>query len=107
ELPPIKIAAERVAEDEASGDLGYKLREGEPDRKPEESRRIVSFVRPGGPAAQAGLQAGDEIVSVDGHDVAGVNGYLYWSLTSVKVGTKVRLGLARGGSVEVTAGKLK
>ena len=66
---------------------------------------IVAFVRPGGPAAQAGLQAGDEIVSVDGHDVTGVNGYLYYTLTAVKAGTRVRVGLARGVSVEVTASK--
>jgi protocatechuate 3,4-dioxygenase beta subunit len=107
ELPPFKLAKSRVGENETGGDLGFKLREAEPDAKPEEGRRIVAFVQPGGPATQAGLQAGDEIVSVDGHDVTGVNGYLFYTLTQVKVGTQVRLGLARGASVEVTASKMK
>lgn len=105
ELAPFKLAKSRTQGDEVGGDLGFKLRDGDPDTKPEESKRVVAFVRPGGPAAQAGLQAGDEIVSVDGHDVTGVNGYLYYQLVSVKVGAKVRLGLGRGGSVELTASK--
>jgi protocatechuate 3,4-dioxygenase beta subunit len=104
ELPAIKLARKRVGEDEMAGDLGFKLMPAAPDAKPAERRMVVGVVRPGGPASQAGLQVGDEIVRVDGHDVTGENSYLYASLTAVKAGAKVRLGLLRG-ELEVTAGK--
>lgn len=105
ELPDFQVTRKRVKDDEAAGDLGFKLREWDPTLEPEQRRARVAFVRPGGPAAQAGLVAGDVIVSVDGHDVTGANLYRYGGLSRVPVGGKLRLGLERGTSVELTAGR--
>jgi protocatechuate 3,4-dioxygenase beta subunit len=105
ELPPIRVAKKKVKDGEAVGDLGIMLKESEPGADPLARKLIVAVVRPGSPAAEAGLQPGDEIVSVDGQNVTGPNAYLYGTLTRVLEGTKVDLGLARGGSLAVTAGK--
>lgn len=102
ELPPFRIVRTRSTGEGRAGDLGYKLRPGEPGEPP--GACVVGMVRPGGPAARAGLQVGDEIVSVDGHDVTGAGRYLYDSLAYPKAGTTVRLGLGRGAVLEVTAG---
>lgn len=45
------------------------------------------------------------ITAIDGHDVTGANRYLFSSLIRVPEGTVVTLGLARGASVQITAGK--
>jgi len=105
ELPPIRLAKKRVKEGEAMGELGFTLKEDAPGADPMTTKRVVAVVRPGSPAATAGVQAGDEIVTVDGQDVTGPNGYMYGALTRVLEGTTVTLGLARGGSVAVVAGK--
>ena len=60
-------------------------------------------VRKDGPAASAGLQVGDVIVSIDGHDVR-AEPSLYWSLSKVSPGTTVALGLQRGAVARITAG---
>ena len=105
ELPAIRVAKKRVKEGEAMGELGLTLKEDAPGADPMTTKLVVAVVRPGSPAATAGVLAGDEIVSVDGQDVTGPNGYLYGSLTRVLEGTTVTLGLGRGGSVAVVAGK--
>jgi S1-C subfamily serine protease len=64
----------------------------------------VAVVRPGGPAAAAGLEVGDTFTSIDGQDVTGMNDYLFWTLGRVPEGTTVSLGLARGEKLAVTAG---
>ncbi|MCY1057149.1 carboxypeptidase regulatory-like domain-containing protein [Nannocystis sp. SCPEA4] len=103
ELPPIRIAPRRVEPNGTFGDLGYTIRDAEPGADPLQRRWIVAHVRAGGPAARAGLVVGDEIVSVDGHDVSGANNHLFFPLTRVAANTAVTLGLARGASVAVTA----
>lgn len=105
ELPPIRVAKKRVKEEEVAGDLGYRVKEEEPGADPAARQLVVAVVRPGGPASAAGLQIGDVITQVDGHDVGGVHAYLHDTLTQVLAGTQVTLGLARGASVQVTAGK--
>ncbi|MCY1057147.1 carboxypeptidase regulatory-like domain-containing protein [Nannocystis sp. SCPEA4] len=107
ELAPIRVTRTRTKAGEAAGDLGYKLAEAEAGADPLARRLVLAVVQPGGPAAAAGLQVGDEITSVDGQDVTGANAYLHRGLTQVPAGTAVTLGLARGASVQVTAGKRK
>ncbi|GAA2981975.1 S41 family peptidase [Streptomyces fulvorobeus] len=63
---------------------------------------IVSRVEPGGPAARAGLRAGDQLRTVDGHrvdrrPVAEVVALLRGDRTDAAAGTAVALGLRRGG----------
>jgi protocatechuate 3,4-dioxygenase beta subunit len=102
ELPPIRLARQKVKPGETIGDLGFAIKLAAPMSEPAERPIEVALVRPGGAAGAAGLRVGDVIVSVDGADVTGERRYLYESLTRLPAGTLVRLGLARGVTVEVT-----
>ena len=62
-------------------------------------------MRANGPAIKSGLQVGDTIITVEGHDVSGVNAYLFWSLAAVPKGTTVVFGLERGTKISITAAK--
>ncbi len=104
ELPAIRIAKPRVRPGAVAGDRGYTLRQAPPDLGPGERRQIVAVVRPGGPAAAAGLQIGDEILRVDGHEVTGDHADLHDALLSAPPGTRVTLDLARGASLMLTLG---
>ncbi|WP_137044201.1 DegQ family serine endoprotease [Pseudolabrys sp. FHR47] len=57
---------------------------------------LVASVRPDGPAAKAGLKAGDLIVSIDGQDVDDSNAFDYRFATKPLGGT-AKLGIVRGG----------
>ena len=94
----------RVKEGDVTGDLGFGLKFAEPGADPLLFRNMVAVVRPGGPAAAAGLVPGDEVLTVDGQAVSGANAYRFNQMTNVLPGTVVTLGLARGASVPVTAG---
>jgi hypothetical protein len=102
ELPPIRLARQKVKPGEATGDLGFAIKLAAPMSEPAERPIEVALVRPGGAAGAAGLRVGDVIVSVDGADVTGERRYLYESLTRLPAGARVRLGLARGVTLEVT-----
>ncbi len=60
------------------------------------SGALVARVTDGGPAAAAGLQAGDVITRVDGFEVADARGMLY-RLTTRGVGNNARIDLIRKG----------
>jgi len=107
DIGDVRVASKRRGENEAPGDLGLRVRPPAPETEPSEAKLVVASVRPGGPAMQAGLQPGDEIVSVDGQDVTGANGYLWHELSAVPAGTTVRLGLGRGATIEVRADAMK
>jgi protocatechuate 3,4-dioxygenase beta subunit len=104
ELAPIRVSKKRVKVGDVTGDLGFGLKFAEPGADPLLFRCMVAVVRPGGPAAAAGLAPGDEILTVDGQAVSGANAYMFSVLTEVTPGTVVTLGLARGASLQVTAG---
>lgn len=104
EVPAIEMVKRRVKNSEDAGDLGYTLKESEPGVDRDERELIVGFVRPGGPAAKAGLKIGAKIDSVDGHDVAKTPSR-YRTLAVIEVGATVELGLEGGTSVKITAAK--
>ena len=104
ELPAIRIAKPRVRPGAIAGDRGYTLRQTPAELGPGERRLIVAVVRPGGPAAAAGLRIGDEILRVDGHEVTGDHADLHDTLLSAPPGTPVTLDLARGASLMLTLG---
>ncbi|HYL88567.1 MAG TPA: DegQ family serine endoprotease [Burkholderiales bacterium] len=58
---------------------------------------LVSAVEPGGPAAKAGLNAGDVIVAIDGTSI-GDSGELPARIGATKPGTPVRLDVWRNGA---------
>jgi hypothetical protein len=104
ELPPLRVARERVGRGELTGDLGFSVQAAAPGEELDGRRYVVSSVKAGGAAARAGLLVGDEIVAVDGAPVAGAAWYLYDTLTRVSAGTTVQLGLGRGVVGAVVAG---
>jgi protocatechuate 3,4-dioxygenase beta subunit len=104
DLGDIRLFARRVRDDQSAGDLGYDLRDNPPGTAPNERRLEVALVRPGGPAAAAGLAIGDVIESVDGRSVAGAESDYYWGLTRAPAGTVLVLALAGGKTVSLTIG---
>jgi len=60
---------------------------------------IVTAVEPGSPAALAGIEPGDLIVSFDGEPIAEPAG-LVLHLTRTPIGERVPLGVVRGGREE-------
>lgn len=110
ELPPgaaadvgdVPMVARRGGADAPPGDFGWTFAQPAPDADPRTRALTISAVRPG-PAAQAGLVAGDTLVSLDGHAVTGLRVDLGWDLLQVPAGTTVTVGLARGVTVALTA----
>ncbi len=103
----VELVKRRVEPGEEAGDLGFEVKKNEPDTEAEDVRMLVAVVRPGGPAAAAGLKVGEEIVTVDGQEVRGVQSYRYFNLTNVLPETTIQLGVMSGEelrSVAVTAG---
>ena len=74
-----------VAVDAPPGDFGWTFAQPAPDADPRTRALTISAVRPG-PAAQAGLVAGDTLVSLDGHAVTGLRVDLGWDLLQVPAG---------------------
>lgn len=73
-----------------------------------EQRLVVESVPSGGPAAEAGLRPGDEVVEIDGEPVAGMTVREVVEALRGEVGATVRLGVVRDGAdpitIEVTRG---
>ncbi|MFJ6796434.1 S41 family peptidase [Streptomyces sp. NPDC091268] len=67
-------------------------------RSREDGRVEIDRVQPGGPAARAGLRAGDRLLSVDGRDVTGRPVREVVALLRGAAGTSVALGLTRDGA---------
>lgn len=98
----IPVPKRRFQPGEKTGDLGFRFAESPPDEDPRQRVLKVSFVRPDGPAARAGLVVGDVVVSIDSHDVRGARATLSGTLLRARVGTTLKLGLARDVTVSVT-----
>jgi hypothetical protein len=107
ELPAIRVATRRIADGVARGDLGFTLFVGR------SSRRRSAAGRPQGPRPcdrpgrrlRRGCGRSTRSSAVDDQDVRGANRSLYTTMTEVPAGTIVRLGLARGETVAITAGR--
>lgn len=104
DIGDVEVVRKRRKEKDPAGDLGFTTAEQPPDTEPEATMLKVAHIRPGGPAARSGLQVGDVIVTVDGHDVKGAHAARGWVLMAVLEGTKVTLGLERGETIQITAG---
>lgn len=100
----IELVANRVGSDQKPGDIGFEVQQAPLDAAPESYVATVALIRPGGPADGSGLVIGDQIESVDRHDVRGINSYRFGLLTKVAPGQSLELGLARGKTVTITAG---
>lgn len=103
DIGDVPVPRRRLEMGEPAGDLGLSYRDAPPDQDPRQRVFEVAHVDADGPAARAGVVVGDVVTAVDGHDVRGQRASLLGPLTRVKVGTAVRLGLARGVEVTVTA----
>ncbi len=75
-------------------DVRSNLPKGSPEKG-----AFVSEVAPGGPAAHAGLAAGDIIVKLDGHTVES-SGELIEQVSAHKIGDKVALEYVRNGEAK-------
>ncbi len=104
ELGDIPAVRARVHGEEPRGQFGLMIDPPAADAEPATARLQVTGVMAGSAAAQAGIRAGDVIVTIDGHDVRGPRVMIGWSLMAVPPGTTVGFGLARGDTVRVTAG---
>jgi hypothetical protein len=102
----ILVAKRRLKMGDMPGDLGFSLKQPTSPADMFTRSLEVSEVRPDGPAAAAGLRVGDMIVSVDGYDVSGKMGYLFGTLSTVREGTRVTFGVARGASIAIVAAKM-
>lgn len=108
DLGTVRAARSRLRQGEEPGWLGLTVQphesaEDDVARPSSEGRLEITGVEPGGPAATAGLLAKQLIVEIDGFDVRGVHMPMYGVLSEVPAGTRVRLLLADGRTVDVTA----
>ena len=99
----VVVARQRLRDGDRRGYLGVGFGAAAPAVPAAPRSLVVSTLDAGGPAAVAGVQLGDVLVAIDGHDVRGPRSYLATTLLGVPVGTRVALGLARGVTVTVTA----
>ncbi len=75
---------------ERTGGIGIRL-------QPVDEGMLVMGVMPGSPAEQAGLQEGDVIVEVDGHDATALNPREFSEIMTGPEGTSVQFVLAMEG----------
>ncbi|HTM22017.1 MAG TPA: carboxypeptidase regulatory-like domain-containing protein [Kofleriaceae bacterium] len=101
----VEMLVRRLPPRSRPGDLGFTMVQPPPDQDPDETRLQVASIRRGGPAEGTGLAVGDVIITVDGMDVTGANAIRWWGLGTVAPGTTIKLGLARGTAIAITAGK--
>jgi predicted metalloprotease with PDZ domain len=85
-----------------NGVIGVSLHVGA-ERIGDPASLYVAHVHPEGPAQQAGLKHGDEVVSVNGAAVTGKTYEQVVNMVRGEPGTAVKLGVKRGGGVREVA----
>jgi predicted metalloprotease with PDZ domain len=68
--------------------------------KSEPGAFTVALVRAGSPGARAGIREGDKVVAIDGRAAAKLSGHDAFKAVRRKAGTRVRLTIRRGASLE-------
>jgi Carboxypeptidase regulatory-like domain/PDZ domain len=104
DIGDIEVIKRRLPPRDRGGDLGLDFVEQPPDLEPDQYQFQVSKLEADGPAVASGIKVGDVIVAIDGVDVRGDRAYLAWTLMQVPAGTTLKIGLARGQTVTITAG---
>jgi hypothetical protein len=104
DIGDVELVATRTERDQKPGDVGFELQKSELGAEPDDYLAKVALIRPGGPADGSGLEVGDAIETVDGHDVRGNNSSRLQPLIQVAPGQSFELGLAGGKTVKITAG---
>ncbi len=104
DLGDLELIASRLEPDQAAGDIGFNLQQGEPGTAYEAIRLTVGLIHPGGPASTTTLAVGDVIETVDGKSVLGIDSGRFRSLCKVAPGTTLSLGLADSKSVDIVVG---
>lgn len=102
EVVDFPIAKQRLSWEAVPGDLGFEIRQ-----VPLACNETPTVEKIVDPTIAAGLVRGDEIVTIDGHDVKDLRCFLVRALLRVPPETVVELGLARGETVRVTARERK
>jgi protocatechuate 3,4-dioxygenase beta subunit len=100
----IEVPRRRIGPRDRGGSHGLSWADAVPGTDPAAYKMQVSHIEPNGPAAAAGVQVGDVLVSVDGIDVRGERSYIAYTLIDVAQGTTLKLGLARGTTVTLVVG---
>lgn len=107
DIGTLELLSRRLDGGKEPGDLGFKLKEHAPGTEPEDVQSVVAFVRPGGPAAKAGLKVGEQIVQIDGQPIGGLDSYRYHKLSRVPAGTTLSVEVSSdegSRTLEITAG---
>ena len=92
------IAKQRLPWAAVPADLGFELRQ-----VPLACDQTPTVTKISDPTIAKGLAVGDEIITVDGHDVTDLRCFLVRALMRVPEGTTLEFGLKRGETVRVTA----
>jgi hypothetical protein len=104
DIGEIELVAARVDPKQKPGDPGFELAPDQPEIEPEDQIPTVAIIRPRGPADGSGLEVGDQIETVAGHDVRGTNSVRLRRLIGVPAGQSFQLGIVGGKTVTITAG---
>jgi protocatechuate 3,4-dioxygenase beta subunit len=81
--------------------LGFEVKTIDPDTPADQRKLVVDKIDPKGPAAATDLRVGDVVTSLDDLDLRGGNSALFMFLGSSAPGTKTRITVERGVTIEI------
>ncbi len=98
---PAKPPAKKPVTDR--GNLGIQLQAMHPGQNPEGAR--IVFIFPESAAAEMGLHAGDEVLTINGIDVPDQR-FLSTELRNENIGAKIKIGIRRDGKAMELTGRM-